>query len=359
MKRTQLFFSFFAVATFVLPSFSQEGERDLLDSRAGLDSPVNLILDTDIGGDIDDAFALALVHRFCDRNACNLLAVTLTTSSEHAARFVAAQNATFGRPDIPIGLLSEGTDYNFYPSDTLAQTLEDGTVEYPVPASYRPEDPVALLRKTLEAAPDRSVAIAQIGYSTNLANLLDSPADELSPLTGKELVAKKVRILSIMGGSFALDPALASYAGLKEWNVINDIPAAQKVAKEWPGTIVFSGYEVGDRIKMSPVSLKRNYRSPRAKFLYDAYGWWASKNAPNEGYNHERPTWDQTSVLFILRPEEGRDYFTLSEPGKVAFDDEGAATFTPDPNGLHQIFLVDPIQAVRVREAFVNLCAEP
>ncbi|MGN1065465.1 MAG: nucleoside hydrolase, partial [Thermoguttaceae bacterium] len=164
---------------------------------------------------------------------------------------------------------------------------------------------------------------------------------------------------SIMGGAFALDPELKQYAGMREWNIINDIPAAQKVAREWPGEIVFGGSEIGERIRLSSVSLKRDYRSRRAKFLRDAFSWWASKNAPDEGLNHERPAWDLTSVFFVVRPEEGRGYFQLSEPGLVSFDDEGAAEFTPDANGKRRVFLIDGTNAVRVREAFVNLCSEP
>ncbi|MBR6387563.1 MAG: nucleoside hydrolase [Thermoguttaceae bacterium] len=340
-----------------LSAYAAEG--DLLDVRDTQDSPVKLIFDTDIGGDIDDAFALGLIHSLADRGQCELLGVTLTTASEWAAKFVAAENAVYGRPDIPIGLPEKGTDYNFYPSDTLGQTNADGTPEYPVPDSYKPEDPVALLRRLLAQADDRSVVIVQVGYSTNLANLLDTPGDAVSPLTGKELAAKKVRLVSVMGGAFALDPELKQYAGMREWNIINDIPAAQKLAREWPGEIVFGGSEIGERIRLSSVSLKRDYRLRPAKFLRDAFSWWASKNAPDEGLNHERPAWDLTSVFFVVRPEEGRGYFQLSEPGFVSFDDEGAAAFTPDSNGKHRVFLIDGTNAVRVREAFVNLCSEP
>ena len=58
-------------------------------------------------------------------------------------------------------------------------------------------------------------------------------------------------------------------------------------------------------------------------------------------------------------PDNGYTIFQLSEPGFVSFDDEGAATFTPDANGKHRVFLIDGTNAVRVREAFVNLCSEP
>lgn len=38
--------------------------------------PVKIIFDTDIGGDCDDAGALALLHRLCDMGEAELLAVT-------------------------------------------------------------------------------------------------------------------------------------------------------------------------------------------------------------------------------------------------------------------------------------------
>ena len=346
-------------AVLALCQTSPSAEGDLLDVRDSQDEPVKLIFDTDIGGDIDDAFALALIHRFADRGQCELLGVTLTTANEQAAKFVAAENAVFGRPEIPIGLPAKGTVYDSYPTKVLEQKNADGTPLYPVPDGYHTEDPVALLRRLLANADDRSVVIAQVGYSTNLANLLDSPGDGVSPLTGKELAAKKVRLLSIMGGGFAVDPSLAEYGKMREWNIVSDIPAAQKLAREWPGEIVYSGSEIGNRILMSTVSLNRDYRTPRAKFLHDAYYWWAESDVPGLGFNHERPTWDLTSVFFVVRPEKERGYYRLSEPGSVSFSEEGVASFTPDPNGKRRVFLVDRDAAIRVREAFVNLCAEP
>lgn len=342
--------------TFLAPSFAAEG--DLVDVRDTPESPINIIFDTDIGGDIDDAFALNLIHRFADRGQCNFLGVTLTSACKHTPAYVAAQNAVNGRPDLPVGYLAEGTEYDFYPSFVLGLKDENGEARYPVPEGFKPEANVTVLRKLLAAAEDNSVVIAQVGYCTNLAALLDTPADDISPLNGKELAAKKVRLVSVMGGSFATSPELTAYEGLSEWNIKNDIPAAQKLVKEWPGAILFSGYEVGDRIKMSPVNLKRDYRSKTAKFLYDSFEHWAEKNAPAEMFDHQRPTWDLTSVLFVARPEAERDYYTVQR-GDVAFDDAGAATFTPNENGKHYLAVVTPEQCVRVREAFVNLCSEP
>lgn len=344
-----------ALAAMTAPSlFAAEG--DLLDVRDSKNDTIKLIFDTDIGGDIDDAFALALFHVFQDRGVSELLAVTTTNRSPEAPRFVAAVNNQFGRPDVPVGLGSVGGRVD----DNYLSAITKQTQKFPVPDGFQALDAIQLLRQNLAAAQDKSVVVVQVGFSSNLAALLDSPADAISDLTGDELVAKKVRLLSVMGGGFSLDKSVDSryYGEICEWNIANDVPAAQKIAREWPSPIVFSGAEVGDRIRMSPVSLKNDYKG-RGEILRDAYLAWARSCAPDEGLDHARPTWDLTSVFFVLRPEEGREYFALSDPGRVDFDEKGKTIFTPDAQGTRRVFLIDQGAAIRVREAFVNLCSEP
>ncbi len=344
----------------VAATTANAAEGDLLDVRDSADAPVKMIFDTDIGGDIDDAFALGLIHRLADRGAVELLGVTLTNANEPAGRFVAALNAKYGRPGVPVGVASKSTKvFDEYPSKTLAQKTADGAAEYPVPDGFKLEESVSLLRRLLAEAEDGSVVIVQVGYASNLAALLETPGDDVSPLTGRELAAKKVRLVSLMAGAFSFDDSTAAYRDHKEWNVICDIPAMQKFAADWPTPAVFSGYETGDRVRMSPVNLKNDYRrSPTSKILYDAFGHWTARNT-KEGYDHRRPTWDLTSVLFVARPESGRGYFALSEAGEVDVRDDGLTTFKPDPNGRRRVFILDEAARIRVEEAFVNLCSEP
>ena len=54
--------------------------------------PVRLIFDTDMGNDVDDAMALAVIHALETRGQCKLLAVTLTKDHPLAAEFVDAIN---------------------------------------------------------------------------------------------------------------------------------------------------------------------------------------------------------------------------------------------------------------------------
>ena len=99
-----------------------------------------------------------------------------------------------------------------------------------------------MLRKALAAQPDHSVVIAQVGFSTNLARLLDSPPDGHSSLSGAELVRRKVKLLSLMAGAFTTIEGNTRY---REYNVVKDIPSARSLADRWPTPMVYSGFEIG------------------------------------------------------------------------------------------------------------------
>jgi purine nucleosidase len=70
--------------------------------------PIRLIFDTDMGNDIDDAVALAMIHAAESRGEAKLLAVTVTKDNRWAAPFIDAMNTFYGRPDIPIGTVHDG-----------------------------------------------------------------------------------------------------------------------------------------------------------------------------------------------------------------------------------------------------------
>ena len=56
--------------------------------------------------------------------------------------------------------------------------------------------------KTMEQSP-----LIQVGFSTNLARLIESAPDRYSDLSGMDLVKKKVRLLTVMAGNFAAKQA--------------------------------------------------------------------------------------------------------------------------------------------------------
>lgn len=309
--------------------------------------PQKLIFDTDLGNDVDDAMALALIHSLQRRGHCELLAVTLTNGHPNAAKFVDAVNTYYGYGATPIGGAVNGWKTASKYVD-LVDEMKDGKPVYPYdvdPAKLT--DSVTLLRKTLAAQPDGSVAVAQVGFSPNLARLLDTPGDDISPLTGRELVAKKVTVLSIMAGAFETIDNNNHYL---EYNVIKDIPACQKLAKDWPTPIAWSGFEVGIAVPYPAVSIEQDYVYQPGHIIEMAYRLYQPPP-------HNRPTWDLTSVLYAVFPERG--YFGLSKPGVVTIEDDGFSRFAPKADGKNRYLTVNSEQRARVVECFVQLCSEP
>ncbi len=309
--------------------------------------PVRVVFDTDIGNDVDDAMALAVIHALQNRNECELLAVTTTKDNPYAPQMVALLNTFYGRPGVPIAVVRDGATKDDGKYNRQVVTLKDdaGKPLYPfeqAPLAELPEA-VSFLRKTLAAEKDGTVVLIQVGFFTNLARLLDTLGDAISPLTGKELIAKKVRLLSLMAGNFTPN------AG-PEYNVLNDIPAAKKLVAEWPTEAVFSGFEIGMAVHHPPESIRQDYGYVPHHPLQDAYRFY-------RGLNDAQPTFDLTSVLYAVRPDRG--YFELSTPGTVQVADDGRTRFVPSADGKHRFMKVDPVRAAMVREAFVQLCSEP
>lgn len=313
-------------------------------------TPVPLIFDTDLGNDVDDAMALAVIHALADRGQCELLAVTVTKHNAYAGPCVDLLNTFYGRPDVPIGTVRNG----MAPEDgkyirQLVTARDAGRPRYPhdLTAGADAPEAVGLLRRILARQPDRSAVVVQVGFSTNLARLLDSKPDGHSPLDGKTLVKKKVKLLSIMAGAFTSELAAKRFC---EYNVKIDVPNARKVIHQWPTPVVFSGWEIGHAIQYPSPSILEDYRYARHHPVAEAYDLYRGRKNP-------QPTYDLTSVLYAARPDRG--YFNLSPPGRVTVEDDGFVRFHPEANGLHRYLIVTPEQVARVREALVMLTSQP
>lgn len=320
----------------------------LFSTTSVLADPVKIIFDTDMGNDVDDALALAMLHSLENRGESELLAITATKDHNEVAPYLDAINTFYGRGTIPIGI----TDSGVTPAESrfTGVTLERLDDEYLYPHDLNIGDPVPsaveILRESLAGQADDSVVIVQVGFSTNLAELLQTEGDDHSDLNGMELVQQKVKHISIMAGTFA--PINGDIH--LEYNIVQDIPAAQYLAENWPTPIYWSGFEVGLAIRYPAISIENDFtymdRHPIPE-SYQAY-------IPTP---HERPTWDLTSVLWAIR--EDRNYFGLSEAGNVTVHEDGETTFEPESGGQH-FYLTIPESDVRlVQELMAALVSEP
>jgi inosine-uridine nucleoside N-ribohydrolase len=290
--------------------------------------PVRIIFDTDIGNDIDDVLALSILHAFQSRGEAKLLAVTITKDNRWAAPAASAINTFYGRASIPVGIVRNGV------------TRDDGKYNAVIAGRYphasKFEEAVPVLRHALESAPDGSVVIVQVGFSTNLAQLISEPG-------GSELAAKKVKLLVVMAGNF-VEPAFTEY------NVKEDVASAKTVFEKWPTPIVASGFEIGRVIKYPARSIENDFA-------------WTPKHPAVDGYRaymkmpYDRETWDLTAALYAVRPDAG--YFGLSGPGTIVVGPKGETRFAPSPQGRHRYFTVDEVQKARILEAFLYLATQP
>lgn len=314
--------------------------------------PVKIIFDTDITGDVDDVLALAMCHTLADRGACELLGVTISKDHPLTAAFVDAQNTFYGRPDLPIGVTR----------DPASQKRESrylslaGSVNYPhdLTGNDNAREAVDLLRELLAKADDGSVSLISVGIASNMANLLKSKEDVHSPLDGPDLIRKKVRLLSIMAGAFSFTNETNYHL---EANVINGISFMQTVAEQWPEEIpvVWSGYEIGAALPFPRRSIAEDLNYLPHHLVKEAY-------LMHSGPEHDRPCWDQSSVLYAVFPDRG--FFGVSSQGRVSVANDGFTRFRLSGRGgeksqRDRFLTMSPEQQARALEAIVHLTVQP
>lgn len=307
--------------------------------------PVKVILDTDIGGDCDDAGALALLHKLCNLGEAELLAVTHCMNSPYDAGCIDAINTYFGR-SVPVGI-------------NYAEPLRKGEVyaealSREFPNRFHPDrnpavpDTLQVLRSTLAQAEDHSVTFVIIGSLASAARLVQSQPDDISPLTGRDLISKKICSTVVMGGRFAGSWPMDILSGqgkkvLAEWNIKENAAYSQTVCNSWPGKLVFSSYEIG----LWCVTM-RGYVSAAPKDDPVRRAYELHHLAGNAG----RESWDLTAVLYAVRPQAG--YWNLHPWGKVTVDEIGVTTWTEEEGGQHTYLLPNMDYDV-IRDTINNL----
>lgn len=278
--------------------------------------PVTVIFETDMGNDIDDALALDMLYKYQDKGLADIALISVNKRYGPAVPFIRLMNSFYGYGDIPVAI-----------GDTLElpdQKLKDGPYTqkvissglFPVRTETGCDDAVKKYREILSAAKDGSVVIISVGFMTNLRRLLQSGPDETSDMTGQELVANKVRMLSLMGGCF-------NSRSRREFNVRFDVLSARYVFDNWPTDIIVSPWELGARIFFRAEVLQGlRYASPHP--LDVAY-----RNFLQMPYDRE--CWDLTSVIAGVDGCNGQ--FHTSRKGHVEVSDDGVTVFVPDPDG--------------------------
>src|SRR5690606_28241360 len=118
-------------------------------------SPIKVILDTDIDSDVDDVGALAMLHTLADHQVVDLLGIIVTSDDQHAPSCTDAINHYFGRPDIPIGV-EKGIALREFSKYTKEISAE---FEHDLSSYEEAEDATDLYRRLLSQQADSSVVM--------------------------------------------------------------------------------------------------------------------------------------------------------------------------------------------------------
>jgi inosine-uridine nucleoside N-ribohydrolase len=275
-----------------------------------------IIFDTDIGGDCDDAGALAIIHRAVKCGVAELLAVTVSTRDPWAPACADAINRYYGN-EVLIGLCHRAPKGDPSTSEFLerygkhiAENFECRYLPRPVEctmcgeAEY-PERAVCLMRRILAANRGDKVTFVVVGSCVNLAALIESEADQYSAFDGISLLKERVDKVVLMGGRFSDDPS-------PEYNIKTDISSAKTVFEKCPVPIYVSHFDVGLRIMSGGRLMLEEPENPVA----EAYRFHVGG---------KRHSWDPIAAFYTIYG--GRDVFSDERRGRVTILDNGVTQF--------------------------------
>ena len=216
-----------------------------------------VILDTDIGDDIDDAYALALLISLPD---VKLLGVTTTFGQTRERAEIAAKLLTIsGHGDIPVYAGRRG-------SSTIREQYQ--WARGFTGRNLKSEEAVLFLKREIDRSPGE-ITLIGIGALTNVGDLFTRDPDTKA----------KIKRIVIMGG--------AVYVGYNnqappsvEWNIKCD-PAAAKIVYTSGVPLTMAGLEVTTMMQLDGEHQKRvfSYGTPATDALAALTNIWGG-NTP-------------------------------------------------------------------------------
>jgi len=234
---------------------------------------IPVILDTDIGGDIDDTWALAMMLKSPELDV--KLVVSDTGNTQYRSEIIAKMLEVAGRTDVPVGIGTSFDSRRRYPQgpwvEDYALSSYPGTVH---------EDGVAAIIDTIMGSAE-PVTLICIGPVPNIAEAL-----------GREpQIAERARFVGMHGS------VRRGYGGSPkpsaECNVINHVDACQEVFRAaWDMTITPLDTCGIVRLRDEKYQAARDCQDPLIQALMENYRFWAS-----DGEGKPDPA-RESSVLF-------------------------------------------------------------
>lgn len=289
-----------------------------------------VIFDTDYGFDVDDVGALAVLNALADNGETAILAAITTVTDGDAPGAMDAVNSFYGRPELPLGQNAYApASYRWnkaYPywRNPAPHFIANLSSEYPHDADAGVPAAVSRYRETLADAPDGSVTVVAVGFMKNLADLLKSPPDSYSDLSGEDLVGRKVAQLVVMGGGYPSNEGDFNLTSGPGKNAAD----AQLMIAAWPTEIVFTpGNVCGDVLSGQTLT------DPETNPVARAYELFFGQSGRG------RASWDLCAVLYAVRglaAPDGTPYFELATGKRLTLDDSGRNEWVAPGNSRHK-----------------------
>ena len=251
--------------------------------KAGSMAPELVIIDTDIGDDIDDAFAIGLALQSPELKILGI--TTAWGNTQLRARLARRFLRETGHADIPVAVGQEK-----YPTKG---TLTFSQAKYAErEADAKSHAAADFILEEIRKHPAEITLIA-IGPETNLGAAIDKDAETF----------RKLKRVVLMGGSVYRGYDGFAYPTVKprvmaEWNILCDVPAAQKVFTS--GVPLYVMPLDSTQIKLQELERTRLFSegTPLTDSLTVLYHQWAY------GTKQETPTlFDVVAVGYAIQPE--------------------------------------------------------
>jgi pyrimidine-specific ribonucleoside hydrolase len=280
-------------------------------------APVQLIIDTDLGFDVDDVGAISVAHALADQGRVDILGIVCNTGRDACIIGVDILNTFYGRANMSIGSF-KGKFGSYTDNGQDFHYVNDIKAKFPHKVKGRDDVPSALdvYRNALQQAANKSVTIASIGELTNLQDVLRSDPD---------LVRAKVKRVVYMDGGFNFGCADGAYGPNDEcWRsaqyVVANMPSpdVEQIFQLhgdnhngwWVGNSQKCGYDDGNPVKVAYAQACKNM-------------WQGACD------NFGRDSWDPNSVYVAIMGAEGGGQcaigggapcaYTVSDDGKTEY----------------------------------------
>ncbi|GMH88937.1 hypothetical protein TrST_g3681 [Triparma strigata] len=284
-------------------------------------SPVKLIIDTDLGFDVDDVGAISVGHYLQDIGACEIVAILHNTGFPKGIGGVdVLQNyynssATLGAYTGPWG----SSDAALSAQDSYTSLIES---EFPsdVKTYNDVNSAVDSYRRALESQADHSVVIASIGELTNLRDIIKAePA----------LFAQKVKSIYYMDGGYNFGCGDSDGSEWSPWLgstedcdgaaqfVVENVPTTIKQVFTLNGADIYTGSRFNDGCGSGPVKA--------------AYQKWTNYGS--------RPSWDPITVWYAVYGESSLYSTAHAETTTVDYYGHEVYDTSDTSNNMYQTWI--------------------